>query len=188
MEKDAKVIIISSVSGGGKTTIAHLLKKRFPELFLSITATTRSPRGQEEHGKDYYFYSLETFLQKIKQEEFLEYAKVHVNYYGIPAKPLMKKLAEGISVILNIDVQGMQTVKAKLGEDKIIDIFLMPPSNTVWEARLRQRGANSPEQIKQRLENGKKEIEQAIHYKYVITNDILEKTISDIEAILRRIL
>ena len=186
MTKNAKVIIISSVSGGGKTTVIKMLRESCPHLALAVTATTRSPRKGEEEGKDYYFYKQEQFEKEIQEEKLLEYAQVHGHYYGVPAEPVLKKLKEGLCVILNIDVQGMQTIKKKLGSGKILSFFLLPPSPEIWEQRLRQRMTDTEEQIQYRLKQGKLEMQKAKDYDHTLVNDALPKTIEELKAILKQ--
>ncbi len=187
MSKNAKVIIVSSVSGGGKTTIINHLRIAYPEISLAITATTRPPRGKEQDGKDYYFYTNEEFSKQIQTDHFIEYAKVHGYYYGVPAGPVWQKLEGGSSIILNIDTQGMQTMREKLDRQKMISFFLMPPNLEIWRERLCQRKTNTEQQIKERMARGQFEIEQACHYDHIITNDTIENTLEKIVSILKQI-
>jgi len=133
-QQKGAVIVISSVSGGGKTTLIHRLLERSERLQVAITATTRAPRAGEVDAVHYYFYSEEEFQKKIERDEFIEHAFVHGNHYGVPLLPVLACLREGKSVILNIDVQGMITIKQKLN-DSMISFFLQPPSLEIWEER-----------------------------------------------------
>ena len=184
--KNIKVIVISSVSGGGKTTILQMLLKKYKTLCQIITITTRVPRENEKDGLDYFFYKKEDFEKLINNNELLEYAEVHGKYYGVPLTKVMEKLNNGIDVILNIDVQGLQNVYKKLGKDKVISIFLMPPSINIWKERLQNRKTESQEEIDKRLKQGHWEIEQSKHYDYVLVNDNLEKTFENVEEILKQ--
>jgi guanylate kinase len=182
-ENKARLIVISSVSGGGKTSLIRLLTRKHPELFVAVTATSRKPRVGEVEGVHYYFLSPDEFQARIDHGEFLEHARVHGNYYGIPAAPVEAKLAEGVSVILNIDVQGMRTIKRRMGA-RVITIFLTPPDETVWESRLRERGTDSEEDIQLRLAQGRAELAQAHDFDYRVENDLLERAAGEVAAIL----
>ena len=186
MQDTAKAIVISSVSGGGKTTAIQLLRKKCPKLHLAVTATTREPRGKEKNGKDYYFYSHKEFQKKIEQNAFLEHALVHGNRYGIPMETVGERLAQGICVILNIDIQGMKTVKKKMGKNQIISFFLMPPSEEIWMQRLQKRNTNTEAEIMERVKQGRLEIEQAEKYDHIIINDTLEEALQKIISILKK--
>ena len=155
-------------------------------MALAITATTRSPRKGERDGLDYYFHSPEQFEKQIQEKKLLEYAQVHGHYYGVPAEPVLKKLKQGTCVILNIDVQGMQTVKKKLGAEKILSFFLLPPSPEILEMRLRQRMTNTEEQIQYRLKQGQLEMQKVKDYDHVIVNDSLAETIEKFSEILKQ--
>ncbi len=189
MPEKGSMLILSSVSGGGKSTIARLLLEKYPDrLCRAITATTRAPRGKEAHAKDYYFYSEEEFLEKIREQYFLEYAKVHGNFYGVPYSSVIKKLGEGFSVILDIDIQGMRTIKEKFPEEKLLSIFLMPPSRKVWQERLRKRGTDSAVNIQKRIAQGYREMEAASKYDHIICNDTLEGSLGQIAGLIQDML
>lgn len=186
METKKEIIIISSVSGGGKNTIIREIFKSYPDKFrVAITATTRKPRSNERHGKDYYFLSKEEFIKMIENNQLIEYAKVHENYYGIPLWELHKALEEKRILILNIDYQGMRTIKNKFN-NKVLSIFLMPPSKEVWLERLKKRNTESEEELKIRIYEGEKEIEAAKEYDYVVINDDLERCKEEIISILKK--
>ncbi len=182
-DRRGRVIVISSVSGGGKTSLIRLLKRTHPELWIAVTATTRPPRGGETDGVDYYFYSRARFEETIQAGGFLEHAVVHGNYYGVPAAPVHEKLEKSRSVVLNIDVQGMRTVRKMMGPD-VITIFLLPPSFETWEERLRTRGTNSEQDIQTRLDEGRMEIKAAAEYDHAVVNDVLEVAAGQVSAIL----
>lgn len=181
-----KIIVISSVSGGGKTSLIRLLKRNHPRLWIAVTATTREPRTGETDGVDYFFYTREQFEETLAAGGFLEHALVHGNYYGVPAEPVYEKLKKGRSVILNIDVQGMRTVRALMGGE-VLSIFLLPPDLKVWEDRLRSRGTDSEEGIQRRLAEGHAELKSSVEYDYQIVNDILEVAAGQVSGILTEV-
>lgn len=187
MKKNKKeILVISSVSGGGKNTIITEIMRRFPLNFqLAITATTRKPRVNEVHGKDYYFISTEEFIKMIESNELIEHAKVHENYYGIPLSELQKAQKEHKTLILNIDYQGLRTIRSKF-PDSIISIFLMPPSEEVWLKRLNARNTESREQLEIRIQQGKIEIEASKEYDYIVINDDLQRCVDEIITILKK--
>ena len=184
MLKKGRVIVVSSVSGGGKTSLLTKLGRYHPELHVAITATSRKPRSNEIPDVHYHFYTKEEFQQKIKNNEFLEHAEVHGNFYGVLAAPLFEKIERGESVILNIDVQGKRQVKEKLG-DQVLSIFILPPGREVWEARLRNRGTDPEEEISRRLKEGIREMKEASAYDYQIVNEVLEVAAGELSAILK---
>ncbi len=175
-----ELFIISAPAGGGKTTIVNMLLKEVPNLVRAITCTTRKPRDGEEDGKDYYFLTKEEFEESIKNDKFLEYAKVHDNYYGTPREEVEKLLNEGKDVILIIDVQGMRQLRKKI---KLNAIFILPPSLEELINRMKKRG-ESEEEIKKRLETAKKELPAWKEYDYVVVNDVLEKAKENIKKII----
>ncbi|RMG07762.1 MAG: guanylate kinase, partial [Acidobacteria bacterium] len=146
-----KLFIISSPSGGGKGTLIREILKIVPKVTLSVSFTTRPKRAGEEHGKDYFFISEPEFLNLIKKNAFLEYAKVHGHFYGTSREYVEEKLNAGQDVILEIDIQGARSIK-KLPLETI-SIFIMPPSFQVLRERLIARGTESEESLKIRLEN-----------------------------------
>ncbi len=184
MEHKSKVIVISSVSGGGKTSLIHLLVRNHPELAVAVTATSRQPRKGEINGDHYFFLSSEEFSRKIQQNEFLESAQVHGNYYGVPAAPVFETLENGKSVILNIDVQGMRSVKARMG-GRLLSVFILPPDRETWEHRLRTRATDSEADIQKRLNEGLSEMKAAEEYDYRVVNEVLESAAGEISAILQ---
>lgn len=181
--KRSKVVVISSVSGGGKTSLIRLLLRNNQSLHSAITATSRPPRPGEIDAVDYYFFSREEFEARIARGEFLEHALVHGNYYGVPMKPVEEKLAQGISVILNIDVQGMRSVRERF-KGRVVSIFLLPPDRDTWETRLRERATNTESEIRLRLEEGLREMAAAEEYDYRVVNDFLEQAAGEVSAIL----
>lgn len=181
-----KILVISSVSGGGKNTVIREILKLYPkDFYLGITATTRSKREGEIPGKDYYFLSKEEFMDMIQKNQFLEYAIVHNNYYGVPISEIQKSKEQNKNLILNIDYQGLRTIKQKINE-KIVSIFLKPPNEEIWLERLKSRNTDSEEAIYIRVREGKKELEASKEYDYIVVNDKLEICIEEILNILKK--
>ena len=182
-KQKGRAVVISSVSGGGKSTLIRLLCERRPDIRVAITATTRPPRPGEVNGVHYYFYSEDRFRECLRNEEFLEHAIVHGNLYGIPRAPVISSLDAGAVVILVIDVQGFQTLRQVL-KDRMISIFLLPPDREEWEARLRGRGTETEEKIRQRLEMGRRELELAGEYDFRVINDDLNRATDEVLSII----
>ncbi len=175
-------IVVSGPSGVGKTTLCHHLMSRVGGLAFSISATTRPPRPTEEHGKDYFFISREEFERMRNQGEFAEWAVVHGELYGTPKRWLDEKLNQGISVLLDIDVQGgTQIMKAY--PDGVF-IFIVPPSMDELVERLRKRKSETDEAIARRLENARREMEYVDKYAYIVVNDVIDKAVSTMACIL----
>ncbi|MBO6166957.1 MAG: guanylate kinase [Kiritimatiellae bacterium] len=174
-------LVISAPSGCGKSTLIDMLLQEYHDLVYSISCTTRNPRGEEEDGLDYHFLSKERFEELIAENAFLEHAKVHDNYYGTLKAPIEEVLAEGNSMVLDIDVQGAGKVRdyvrslpntdpLKIG---YVDIFISPPSMEELRERLVHRGTDSAESIEKRLANAEGEIARAGEYMYRVVNDDL---------------
>ena len=174
-------IVISAPSGCGKSTLIDLILQEYPDIVYSISCTTRQPRGDEEDGIDYHFLSKDRFEELIKENAFIEYASVHGNYYGTLKFPIEEVLAEGNSMILDIDVQGAERVrsfvKALPNTDPMkigyVDIFINPPSMEELRARLVGRGTDSMEVIEKRLFNAEGEMARANEYMFSVTNEDL---------------
>ena len=174
-------IVMSAPSGCGKSTLIDMLLQEYHDIVYSISCTTREPRGEEEDGLDYHFLSRERFEELVRQNAFIEYAKVHDNYYGTLRAPIEEVLAEGNSMILDIDVQGAAKVRdyvrALPDDDPLkvgyVDIFVNPPSLEELRARLEGRGTDSPEVIERRLANAEGEMARAGEYMFRVVNDDL---------------
>lgn len=179
------VYIISAPSGSGKSTLVNELRKIVKNLDFSISYTTRSPRGSEQNGREYFFVSREEFKRMLERGEFLEHAEVFGNFYGTARCFLDQALARGNDLLLDIDVQGASQIKQKL--PKAISIFVLPPSRKELELRLRRRsraeGVNSGDIIKRRLDTASREIEQYPNYDYILVNDQLEDSIENLQAV-----
>ncbi|TGL92518.1 guanylate kinase [Leptospira barantonii] len=178
-----KLFVLSSVAGGGKSTLIQKLREKHPEILFSISCTTRAPRPGDKEGVTYFFLSKEEFEKGISDSAFLEWALVHDQYYGTPLKFIDEAFAKGSSVIMDIDVQGAKIIKEKL-PDRIVTIFILPPSEEEWEKRLRGRGTDSEENILKRIRNGKAELERQNEFDYKIVNDRLDKALEDLERII----
>lgn len=177
------LVVISAPSGGGKGTILKELFAKDDNLVLSVSATTRSPRPGEEHGKQYYFLQKEEFEELISQGKMLEYAQYVGNYYGTPREPVEQWMAQGKDVVLEIEVQGGAQIKKLM--PGCVSIFILPPSMEVLEKRLRDRGTEEDATVRKRLEKAREEIPHAKYYDYVVFNDRLEDAVEDLRAILR---
>ena len=176
-----ELFIISGPSGAGKGTICKALLEDAENMVLSISATTREPREGEVHGEHYFFIDKETFLTRIEEGGFLEYAEVYENFYGTPKDNVIEKLNQGIDVVLEIDIQGAKKVKESYPEG--IFIFILPPSLKELRRRLIERGRDSMEEIEKRLSKTMDEIRQIHAYDYFVVNDDLEIAVSEVESI-----
>ncbi|WP_152020865.1 guanylate kinase [Aliarcobacter butzleri] len=181
-DKKGAILIISGPSGCGKSTLLKEVYKNISDYYFSISTTTRQPRIGEVNGVDYFFVSKEEFEEDIKKGNFLEYAKVHDNYYGTSLKPIIQALNEGKLVIFDIDVQGHHLVRKKMN-DSVTSVFITTPSLKVLEERLNNRNSDSLEVIEKRVKNAKKEIEFFDEYDYFIVNDNLESASNELVSI-----
>ena len=187
------MIVVSAPSGAGKSTLCNRLVEEFPKMAYSISCTTRAPRGDEEDGVHYYFLSKKEFKERAKNGEFLEYAKVHGNYYGTLEDSVLFAMEEGCHVLLDIDVQGAQQLRDSLTRLNprhpirrgFMDIFISPPSIEELERRLRGRGTDAEHVVRKRLDNAKGEMDHAGEYAYQVINDDLETGYDALKAIIR---
>ncbi len=179
------VYIISAPSGSGKTTLTNELRRLVPNLEFSISYTTRTPRGSEQNGREYFFVSRAEFHKMISRDEFLEHAEVFGNYYGTARRFLAEAASKGKDLLLDIDVQGALQVKQRMPE--AVSIFVLPPSRETLEWRLRHRsqseGGQAEEVIERRLRMAAKEIENYGNYDYIVVNDQLEQSTDELKAI-----
>jgi len=173
MQKGA-TLVLSGPSGAGKSTIINAASTEIGEYYFSISTTTREKRVGEVDGVDYFFVDTKTFEEDIKAGNFLEYAKVHGNYYGTSLKPVRLALSEGKLVIFDIDVQGHRLVRAKMN-DITTSAFITPPTLAALETRLRARCTDNESVIAKRLENAKGEIKAVSEYDFTIINDTVEE-------------
>jgi guanylate kinase len=179
------VLILSSPSGAGKTTLTRmLLQDRDLDLTLSISVTTRTRRSSEVDGIHYRFINERQFIAMRDAGDLLEWAEVHGNFYGTPRGPVEAVLAQGRDCLFDIDYQGTQQVREKMGADTVT-VFILPPSMKELRARLERRAEDSAEVIEKRLQNARREIARWKDYDYVIINDDLQRSFDDLIAILR---
>lgn len=182
MRNKGAILILSGPSGCGKSTLLKEIYKNIDNYYFSISTTTRTPRAGEQDGVDYYFVSKEEFEKDIEEGNFLEWAKVHDNYYGTSLKPIIEALNDGKLVIFDIDVQGHKIVRKKLNS-QVTSVFITTPSLTILKDRLYSRNSDNNETIEKRLSNAKEEIDSFLDYDYLIINDDLHKATKEILAI-----
>ena len=180
---DGIMVILSSPSGAGKTTLVKLLSER-DNFYISISHTTRKPREKEVPNKDYFFVDKNEFESLIKDEEFLEYAKVFNNLYGTTRSPVINKLNDGKNVIFDIDWQGADQIKNKRLRYKLITFFLLPPSKEVLFNRLSNRDMKDKVIVDQRMKEFERDVLHWINYDYVVINDELEKCYEKIKSLI----
>ena len=178
------MLVLSSPSGGGKTTIAKKLLQYDDNLTLSVSCTTRDPRPKEIEGVDYYFINKDEFEQRAQQKDFYEYELVYGNYYGTPKKKVDQSLNYGIDVLFDIDWQGTRRLISKARAD-VVSIFILPPSMQELERRLSGRGQDSEEVIQERMQRAANEISHYDEYDYVIVNRTIEESLLKVNHILK---
>ncbi len=183
IDRKGLMLILSSPSGAGKTTISRKLLETDNKIFMSISATTRAMRANEIEGKDYYFVSKEKFSEMVENDEFLEFAEVFDNSYGTPKKPVFDKLKAGKDVLFDIDWQGTISLQEECEED-VVSIFILPPSMQELERRLRSRGLDDENVIRKRMSKAADEISHWEIYDYVIVNDDVNRTTELVKNIL----
>ena len=178
-----ELIVISGPSGAGKGTVISKLLEDNKDLWLSISATSRKPRGKEKDGVEYYFLSEEDFEKKIDEDYFLEYAKYQDNYYGTPKSTIVDKLKEGLDVILEIEIQGAAKIKELVPE--AIFIFILPPTEKELLKRLIGRNTEDSNKIIKRFERAYKEINEVTKYNYVVVNDEIDNAVEKVKSIIK---
>ena len=183
INNDGIMIILSSPSGAGKTTLVSLLSK-LDNFEISISHTTRKPRINETPNKDYYFVSEEKFKRLINNEEFLEYAKVFNNFYGTTRTPVIDNLNKGKNVLFDIDWQGADQIKNKKLDYKLITFFILPPSKEILFERLSNRDMKDKLIVEERMQQFERDVLHWINYDYVVINDDLDKCYSKIKNLI----
>lgn len=182
MNKKGILIVISGPSGAGKGTICKALLEKHDDLYLSVSATTRSPREGEVDGVNYHFLTKENFKERINEGDFLEWAEVYDNFYGTPKSNVEQMLNAGKNVILEIDIQGALRVKENC-EDGVF-VFILPPSMEELKNRLVSRGSETPESLMKRFTSAYQEINYISRYNYGVINDTVENAVEKVENIL----
>ena len=177
------MLVLSSPSGAGKSSIARELLAREDELTMSVSATTRPPREGEIDGKDYHFLSKEMYQEMVQEKAFLEHAQVFDNYYGTPKEPVMDALKAGRDVLFDIDWQGTQQVSANALSD-LVRVFILPPDHDELERRLRGRALDPEEVIQRRMADAASEMSHWAEYDYVVVNQDLDIAINQVQGIL----
>ena len=181
--REARVFVISGPSGGGKTTVVSRLRRVLPRVVRSVSVTTRPARAGERQRREYRFVSPARFEELRRSGQLLEWAAVHGARYGTPKAPVLRALSRGRHVILSIDVQGARAVRRAIGRRAVL-IFLLPPSLPQLRKRLTQRRTDTPEAIRRRLQTAKQELACAAWYDYVVVNNRLGKTVTDVRRII----
>jgi guanylate kinase len=177
------LFVVSSPSGGGKTSLVKALLKAEPDLRLSVSYTTRAARPGEVNGRDYHFITQREFERMLESGEFLESAVIYGHHYGTSQKWIERELAQEHDVLLEIDWQGAQQVRRLMPQ--VVSIFILPPSPQVLEARLRGRGQDSPEVMARRLAAAREEVGHVSEYDYVIINQEFNRAALDLRSIIR---
>jgi guanylate kinase len=181
--KRGLMLVLSSPSGAGKTSICKKLLQQDTGLVLSVSATTRKRRPGEVEGKDYQFLSIQEFESRINKSQFLEYAKVFGNYYGTPVQLVERNLKSGVDVLFDIDWQGTQQLKARARQD-LVSVFILPPSIKELEKRLFNRAQDTSEVVANRMSKSASEMSHYPEYDYVIINHDLDKSVQQVQSIL----
>lgn len=183
-----KLVIFSAPSGSGKTTIVRELLQRFPQFEFSISATSRQPRGKEQHGIDYYFLSTDEFRQRVERDEFVEWEEVYAGTcYGTLKSEVERIWAKGNVIVFDVDVMGGINLKRLFGDDAC-SIFIMPPSIEELERRLRGRGTDSEEVIQKRIGKAEFELSKSPEFDYTVVNDVLADAVNEATDIINNFL
>lgn len=177
-----RLIVIASPSGGGKTSIIRALRERHPEFEFSVSATTRTKRPGEEHGREYFFLTTEEFERLIAADELAEHEHFYDTYYGTLKREVDRALAAGRSMIFDVDVKGARSIKERYPRETV-QIFIAPPSMEVLERRLRDRGTEDDEKLRRRLARHPMEMEAGRTFDHIVVNDDLQRAVDEVDAI-----
>ncbi len=185
-------LFVSGPSGTGKTTVCDKLLSRKKDLHFSISCTTREPRTGEVDGEDYYFITPKEFKEKVENDEFIEYAEVHDNYYGTLKTEVTDRVSNGEDVLIDIDVQGMKQIKEAMLGNELLEkcstfVFIAPPSYSELENRLRKRNTETESTISKRLLNARKELKAWDKYTYLIINDEVDKAVNRLLSVMEAV-
>ena len=181
MDYPGNLIVVAAPSGAGKSSLVKALLELDSHVHLSVSHTTRAPRGQEKHGRDYYFASQSEFDAMVQSNAFVEWAHVHGNRYGTSKKAIEERIAQGSDVILEIDFQGALQIRKAFANAVLV--FILPPSWEELRSRLERRGEDTPEVIEVRLKNAAEEMAQVSKFDFVIINELFERALFDLKAI-----
>jgi guanylate kinase len=184
IQRRGLMMVLSSPSGAGKTTISHRLLERDQDISLSVSVTTRAPRANETNGRDYFFVDKTEFDLMVNRDQLLEHAKAFGNYYGSPRIPVENALADGRDVLFDIEWQGTQQLAEKVRED-LVSVFILPPSWHELESRLFSRAQDEPSEINRRMAKASDEMSHWAEYDYVIINNNLDVSVQAVHAILQ---
>jgi guanylate kinase len=182
IQRRGLMLVISSPSGAGKSTIARNLLEADPQMSISVSVTTRNRRPSEIEGRHYFFKSIREFEGLRQTDALLEWAEVHGNFYGTPRDAVEEAMAEGRDMLFDIDWQGAQQLQEKMGGD-VVSIFILPPSMAELQSRLHRRAEDTEEVIQTRLANSRAEIEHWIEYDYIVVNEDLDSAFASVKAI-----
>jgi len=183
MELPGKLFVVAAPSGAGKSTLVKALLRHEPQLSVSVSHTTRAPRGQEQDGREYHFVATDEFQRMVAADEFFEHAHVHGNWYGTSRGEVQRLLGAGKDVVLEIDWQGALQIRQLAPEARLV--FILPPSWDELAQRLRGRGEDLPEVIAQRLANARHEVAQAPAFDFVIINGSIDEALADLRSVVR---
>lgn len=181
MDYPGNLIVVAAPSGAGKSSLVKALLELDSHVHLSVSHTTRAPRGQEKHGRDYYFASQPEFDAMVQSNAFVEWAHVHGNRYGTSKKAIEERIAQGSDVILEIDFQGALQIREAFANAVLV--FILPPSWEELRSRLERRGEDTPEVIEVRLKNAAEEMAQVSKFDFVIINELFERALFDLKAV-----
>ena len=183
IKRSGIMLIISSPSGAGKTTLARKLLEQDQDIKLSLSVTTRKPREIEKNNHDYIFIDEKKFQNMVENNEFLEFAKVFGNNYGTPKKPVEKRIQNGKDILFDIDWQGTQALR-ELEPKHVVSVFILPPNTKELEKRLHSRGQDTQAEVQRRMNEANSEITHWAEYDYIIINHDIEKTLEKLKSIL----